>query len=129
MKKLISKTILLTVCVAIVILSIGCQEEDLSSDKRSRVIAAENIRLKKEVKKRDELIDRLKKQHKKKVKQQEELLAKYAKQKAILEKQLQQGVENEVDEVLANVIEENVKLRDEINKLEAELNELVEAEK
>jgi hypothetical protein len=121
-------TLLFAACVTIVISSIGCQEEDLSDDKRSRVIAAENIRLKKEVQKRNELIDKLKKQHEKKVQQQEELLAKYAKQKAILEKQLQQGVESQVDEVLANVMEENVKLRGEINKLEAQLDELAKTE-
>ncbi|OHB57771.1 MAG: hypothetical protein A2173_00070 [Planctomycetes bacterium RBG_13_44_8b] len=128
MKMQVSKTILLAACVTIVILGIGCQEEELSSDKTSRVIAAENIRLKKEVKKRDEMIERLEKQHEQKLQRQEELLAKYAKQKEVLEKQLQQGVENQIDDVLANVIEENAKLRDEIKKLAAELEKLTKGE-
>jgi DNA repair exonuclease SbcCD ATPase subunit len=127
MKIRISKTILLA--AGIIMLSAGCQEEKLQSDKKNRVIAAENIQLKKEIKKRDEKIERLKKQHEKKLQQQEELLDKYAKQKEALEKQLQKGVKNQIDDVLTNLIEENAKLRDEINRLEAELEELAKAEK
>jgi DNA repair exonuclease SbcCD ATPase subunit len=127
MKIRISKTILLA--AGIIMLSAGCQEEKLQSDKKNRVIAAENIQLKKEIKKRDEKIERLKKQHEKKLQQQEELLDKYAKQKEALEKQLQKGVKNQIDDVLTNLIEENAKLRDEINRLEAELEELAKVEK
>jgi DNA repair exonuclease SbcCD ATPase subunit len=129
MKIRISKTVLLAAGITIIMLSAGCQEEELQSDKKNRVIAAENIQLKKEIKKRDEKIERLKKQHEKKLQQQEELLDKYAKQKEALEKQLQKGVKNQIDDVLTNLIEENAKLRDEINRLEAELEELAKAEK
>jgi DNA repair exonuclease SbcCD ATPase subunit len=129
MKIRISKTVLLAAGITVIMLSAGCQEEELQSDKKNRVIAAENIQLKKEIKKRDETIKRLKKQHEKKLQQQEELLDKYAKQKEALEKQLQQGVKNQIDDVLADLIEENAKLRDEIKKLEAELEELAKAEK
>ena len=124
MKIRISKTVLLAAGITIIMLSAGCQEEELQSDKKNRVIAAENIQLKKEIKKRDETIERLKKQHEKKLRQQDELLDKYAKQKEALEKQLQKGVKNQIDDVLTNLIEENAKLRDEINRLEAELEEL-----
>ena len=124
MKIRISKTVLLAVGITIIMLSAGCQKEELQSDKKNRVIAAENLQLKKEIKKRDETIERLKKQHEKKLRQQDELLDKYAKQKEALEKQLQQGVKNQIDDVLTNLIEENAKLRDEINRLEAELEEL-----
>jgi DNA repair exonuclease SbcCD ATPase subunit len=129
MKIRISKTVLLAAGITIIMLSAGCQEEELQSDKKNRVIAAENIQLKKEIKKRDEKIERLKKQHEKKLQQQEELLDKYAKQKEALEKQLQKGVKNQIDDVLTNLIEENAKLRDEINRLEAELEELAKVEK
>ncbi len=128
MKIRISKTVLLAAGVTIIMLSAGCQEEELQSDKKNRVIAAENIQLKKEIKKRDETIERLKKQHEKQTQQQKELLEKYIKQKEALEKQLLQGVENQMDEVLAAVIEENAKLQDEVKKLEAELDKLTKAE-
>jgi septal ring factor EnvC (AmiA/AmiB activator) len=120
MKMFITKVVLLAAGVAIIILSVGCQEEKLPSEKKSRIIAAENIQLKKELKQRDQEIEKLKKQHEKQVQQQQELLAEYKKQKEALEKQLQQNVKEQIEEVLANVIEENAKLREEIKKLKTQ---------
>ncbi len=123
----ITKAVLLAISVAIIILSVGCQEENLPSEKKSRIIAAENMKLKKELEQRDETIERLKKQHEEQIQQQKELLAECLKQKGTLEKQLQQNVKEQIDEVLANVIEENAKLRDQIKKLKAHI-EKIEAE-
>jgi len=116
----ITKALLLAISVAIIILSVGCQEEKLPSEKKSRIIAAENMKLKKELEQRDKTIEKLNKQHEKQVQQQKELLAECLKQKGTLEKQLQQNVKEQIDEVLANVIEENAKLQEEIKKLKTQ---------
>ena len=114
---------LLAIGVAVA-LSAGCQEQELSADKKGRVIAAENIQLKKELKQRDQEIEKLKKEHEKQIQQQKELLAKYLKRKEDLEKQLQQNVKEQIDEVLAAVIDENAKLREEIKKRKAQIEKL-----
>jgi TolA-binding protein len=119
MKKQIPKAFLLAIGVAIVTCA-GCQEENLPTDKMSRAVAAENIQLKKELKQRDEKIEQLKKQYDKQMQQQNEQLAKCLKQKEALEKQLQKNVKDQVDDVLATVIDENAKLREEIKKLKGE---------
>jgi len=119
MKEQIPKALFLAICVAIVTCA-GCQEENLPSDKMSRAVAAENIQLKKELKQRDEKIERLKKQYEKQIQQQKEQLAKCLKQKEALEKQLQKNVKDQVDDVLATVIDENAKLREEVKKLKEE---------
>jgi len=119
MKKQILKAFFLAICIAIVICA-GCQEQELPSEKKSRAIAAENIQLKKGLKQRDEKIEQLKKRHDKQIQQQKEQLAKCLKQKEALEKQLQKNVKGQVDEVLATVIDENAKLREEVKKLKEE---------
>ncbi len=116
MKEQISKAFFLAICVAIVTYA-GCQEQELPSDKKSRTIAAENMQLKKELKQRDEKIEQLKKQYEKQIQQQQEQLAQCLKQKEALEKQLQKNVKDQVDDVLATVIDENAKLREEVKKL------------
>jgi nitrogen fixation/metabolism regulation signal transduction histidine kinase len=119
MKEQFPKVFFLAICVAIVTCA-GCQEQELPSDKKSRAIAAENMQLKKELKQRDEKIEQLKKQYDKQLQQQQKQSAKCLKQKEALEKQLQKNVKDQVDDVLATVIDENTKLREEIKKLKEE---------
>jgi len=119
MKKQIPKVLFLAICIAIVTCA-GCQEQELPSEKKSRAIAAENIQLKKGLKQRDEKIEQLKKQYEEQMQQQKEQLAKCLNQKEALEKQLQKNVKDQVDDVLATVIDENAKLREEVKKLKEE---------
>ena len=123
MKLPIQKVFLLVIGVAIMS-SAGCQEQELPSEKKSRLIAAENIELKKQLEQRDGQIEQLKKQHEKQIQQQEDRLAKCLKRKETVEKQLREGVKEQVDDVLSAVVEENAKLREEIKNLKAEIEKL-----
>ncbi|MFB0524208.1 MAG: hypothetical protein ACETVZ_01625 [Phycisphaerae bacterium] len=123
MKEPFQKIFILAIGVAIA-LGAGCQEQELPSEKKSRLIAAEKIQLKNELEQRGKEIKSLKKQHDKEIKQLKEELTKCQKQKEVLEKQLQENVEEKVDDILSAVVDENTKLREEIKKLKAQIEKL-----
>jgi len=135
MKIPILKIFLFVIGVAVA-LSAGCQEEELIGAKKSRVIAAENIQLKKDLEQRDQEIEKLKKLHDKQAKQQEELLTKCLQEKETWKQKAQQNIKEQVDSVLTAVVDDNAKLREEIKnlksqieKLKKELDELTKDEK
>lgn len=123
MKEPIQKIFILVIGVAIAS-GAGCQEQRLSSEKKSRLIAAENIQLKKELEQHDKEIEKLKKLHDKETKQQEELLTKCLQEKELWKQKAQQNIKEQVDSVLAAVVDENTKLREEIKNLKAEIEKL-----
>ncbi|MFQ6034668.1 MAG: hypothetical protein ACE5NM_02330 [Sedimentisphaerales bacterium] len=130
MKEPLKKIFILAIGLAIVA-GAGCQstgrlsaEQELSIEKKSRLIAAENIQLKKKLEQRDKEIQKLKKQYDKEIKQLKEELTKCQKQKEILEKRLKKGVKEQVDEVLTAVVEENAKLHKEIKELKTQIEKL-----
>ncbi len=123
MKGLILKALALTVGV-FVVLGAGCQTQESPDAKKSRLIAAENMRLEKELAQRGKEIERLKTQHDKQMKQQQEQLTKCLERRAALEKQLQENVKEQVESVLTAVVEENAKLQQEIKQLKAEIEKL-----
>ena len=94
----IYRYIIFAVCVSELIIMSGCNEPQTPSEKQSRLIAAENMELQKELKQRDEAIEILKAQYSKKLVEQEKLLVK-------------------AQDVLDTVIKENSELRREIEKL------------
>ncbi|MBA7631984.1 hypothetical protein ES703_39524 [subsurface metagenome] len=137
MKRQAQKAFVLAVGIVVVIALIaGCDEEqNLSSTKsavkKHRLIAAENMRLTKELEQRDKEIKRQKELHNKKIKQQQKLLEKCLKEKNAWKKSAQGNIQEQVDKVLAGVMENYAKLREEnknlkvqIEKLKTELEEL-----
>ena len=123
MKRLTQKALVLATGVVIMV-GVGCQESEAPSTKRARLIASENMQLKKQLEQRDSQIEKLKNEHGKQIKQLEEQIAKCLEQKQSLQKRLQENVQERVDEVLATVVEENAQLRQEISKLKAQIEEL-----
>ena len=130
MKRPAQKAFVLAVGIVVIMLIAGCDEEqNLSSTKsavkKHKLIAAENMRLKKELKQRDKEIERQKELHDKEIKQQQDSLAKCQLQKEALKKQLQQNIKEQVDKVLMAVMEQNAKLQEEIKDLEAQREQLL----
>jgi chromosome segregation ATPase len=125
MKGLILRALALTIG-AFIVLGAGCQTQESPDAKKSRLIAAENMRLEKELAQRGRDIERLKTQHDKEMKQQQEQLTKCLERKAALEKQLQENVKEQVESVLTAVVEENAKLQQEIKALKAQIEKLQE---
>lgn len=104
----------------------SCREQQLPGEKKSRLIAAENMQLRQDLARREDEIAKLKTQHEKEMKQQQEQLVKCLEKKAALEKQLKESVKEQVESVLTAVVEENAKLREEIKALKAQIEKLQE---
>ena len=132
MKRTVQNAVILAIgAIFVISLFAGCQEQQATDAKKGRLVAAENIGLKKELDRRDREIERLKGLHSKEIKRQEELAAKCLEEKGLLQKRVDENIKAQVSEVLTAVMEENSKLHDEIEglktqvqKLQAELVEL-----
>ena len=117
------KGIILVSLVAIVIAA-GCQESQTPSEKKSRVIAAQNMELQKQLAERDKQIDDLKAQYAARTGLEQKKLADCQKQTADCKEQLKQGMEEKVNDILVASIEESAKIREENTALKAEIAEL-----
>lgn len=123
MKGLVQKALVLAIGVVIMV-GVGCQEGEVPSTKKARLIVSENMQLKKQLEQRDNEIEKLKSEHDRQIKLREEQTAKCLEQKQALQKQLREDIQERVDEVLTTVVEENAQLRQEIAKLKAQIEEL-----
>ena len=123
MKRAARKIFVLAVCVVVMSIA-GCGEQEPPSVKKSRLIAAENMRLKRELEQRDREIEKLIELHNREIKKQEELLAKCVQEKDSWKKKARQNVRNQVKGVFDAVMEQNAKLLEENKKLKAEIKKL-----
>jgi hypothetical protein len=111
---------LVLLCSCVLMLTIGCGQPESPGVKKCRVIAAENIELKKELAKSNKEIEMLKEQYRKKIDEQREQLQKCLQEKEQLKEKSRQNVRDQVKSVLDNVLEENKKLRESTGRLTAE---------
>lgn len=123
MKRSARKAFVLAIGIVVILIA-GCTEQEQSSPKKDRTIAAENMALKKKVELRGREIQELKKQHEEEMKKQEEALAKCIEEKEVLKKKSQQNIREQVKGVLDAVIVDNTKLRQENERLKAQIEEL-----
>ncbi|MHC4558538.1 MAG: hypothetical protein ACYTFW_08930 [Planctomycetota bacterium] len=127
MKGPVRKALVLLVGVAVMLIA-GCGQQEPPSVKKSRAIAAENIELQKQLKQRGKEIEKLNELNDEKMKEQQKLLAKCQQEKETWKEKSQQNVRNQVKGVLDTVMEENAKLRQENEKLKAQIKELQKEE-
>ena len=104
--------ILAVVVFAVIALVTGCEEQNLSDTRKSRLVAAENTQLKKDLDQRDEEIEKQKK-----------LLAECIKEKEALDAELQKDLEAMAESVIKD-FEEVIKFKEENDKLQAQVEEL-----
>jgi len=123
MKRAAREIFVLAVCV-VVMLIVGCGEQAPPGVKKSRLIAVENMRLTKELEQRNKEIERLKELHNKESKKQEKLLAECVQEKESWKQKARQNVRNQVKGVFDAVMEQNVKLSEENEKLKAQIEKL-----
>jgi hypothetical protein len=120
MKKIARKIFVLA--VGVVVMSIaGCGEQELPSVKKSRLIAVENMRLKKELERSSKEIERLKELHNRESRKQEKLLSKCVQEKESWKQKARQNVRDQVKGVFDAVMEQNAKLLEENKKLKAQI--------
>ncbi|MHC4171595.1 MAG: hypothetical protein ACYTBX_13715 [Planctomycetota bacterium] len=123
MKKAVRKGFVLVVSVVAMLIA-GCEEQQLPSAKKSRLIVAENMQLKKELERRSEDIERLKELHDREIEKQEKLFAKCQDEKETWKEKSRQNVRNQVKGVLDAVMEQNAKLRQENEELKVQIEQL-----
>jgi len=123
MKRAVRKMFVLAVGVVVMLVA-GCGQQELPGVKRSRLIAVENMRLKKELGQRNKEIERLNELRNKESKKQEKLLAECMQEKMSWKQKARQNVRKQVKGVFDAVMEQNVKLSEENEKLKAQIEKL-----
>ena len=123
MKRAARKIFVLAVGVAVISIA-GCGQPEPPGEKMSRLISVENTRLKKELELRNKEIERLNELHNKESKKQDKLLADCMQEKKNWQQKAQQNVRNQVKGVFDSVMEQNAKLREENQKLKAQIEKL-----
>jgi hypothetical protein len=111
------------ICAA-VILILGCGQPEPPSVKKSRLIASENMQLKKQLEQREKEIEKLKAQHSKELSKQQKLLAECLEEKETWKQKARQNVRNQVKDVFDVVMEQNKKLREENENLKSQIQQL-----
>lgn len=122
MKETAQKIFILIICV--LMLMSGCEQQETTGVKKNRLIASENMKLKKDLKRLNVEIKKLKEQHNTQIKKKEKLLAQSIERAEAWRKKASQNVRNQVEGVVDAVMEQNVELREENKKLKAEIEQL-----
>ncbi len=125
------KACVLAVGIIVIMLNAGCEKEQLPDKKKARIIAAENMQLKKQLQRRDSEIEKLKGQRENVLKKPKELLAECQEEKKYLEEALAEKFDSQMNEFSGSLIVENEKmfrenenLKQQIEKLKTELEEI-----
>lgn len=112
MKRPTQRAFVLAVGIVVIMLIAGCEEANVSNAKKSRLIADENIRLKKELE-----------QCGREIEKQKKLLEECLQGKKVAEERADKGVEDLMNNILKDIIKDNRELREENEKLKRELEE------
>ena len=123
MKKPATKILVLAVCFVVLLIA-GCGEQELPSMKKSRLIAVENMQLKRELEQCNREIEKLIELHNKESRKQEKILAECVQEKESWKQKAQQNVRNQVKGVFDAVMEQNAKLLEENKKIKAQIEKL-----
>jgi outer membrane murein-binding lipoprotein Lpp len=110
--------------VVVTIWITGCAQPEPMNVKMSRVIAAENMQLKEDLRKSDWEIKNLKELHAEQVDKLEKLIEEYKGQVKIWEEKSRQNIRNQVKDILDVVLERNAELREEIKALKEDNEKL-----
>jgi len=121
MKALFCKEFIVVIGITLMLFA-GCTPQEPLSVKMSRVISAENMQLKEDLRKSDWEIENLKELHTEQVDKLEEIITEYQGQIKILQEKSQQNIRQQVKDILDVVLERNADLREEIKALQ-EYNE------
>lgn len=123
MKKLTYEAFVLGIIVLAILIA-GCTQPEAQSVKMSRIIAAENMQLKEELRKSDWEINNLKEQHQEQVNKLEKLIAEYKEQIRTWQEESRRNIRSQVKDVLDLVLEQNAKLKQENDSLKAQIGQL-----
>ena len=102
----------------------GCSLQQSTSEKQSRLVAAENIELQNNLEQRNLEIARLKQAYDQELEEQIQLLTDLQKQVKALREKSKQNLRSQVQGVVDTIIEENAKFRKENEELKSRIESL-----
>jgi len=120
---------MLVVAVAIgLLLGLGssCRQETTPEAKQARLIAAESIQLRRQLAECEGEMEKRRARHAEEIEQREARIAACQKRIEALERDFQDGIARQVGSVMAAVMDENARLRREIETLRAEIESIRE---
>jgi chromosome segregation ATPase len=124
-KSIERNALIVTVVVGLMLgLGSGCRRETTPEARQARLIAAESMQLRKQLADCDAEMEKLKARHAKEIEQRQTQLDACQQRVEALQKDLQKGVAARVESVMATVMDENGRLRKEIESLRAEIDSL-----
>ena len=123
MKALFCKEFIVVIGITLMLFA-GCTPQEPMNVKMSRVIAAENMQLKEDLRKSDWEIENLKKLHKEQVDKLEELIVRYKEQVQILEEKARQNIRDQVKDIFDVVLEQNAEFREKVTILKEDNEKL-----
>ncbi|MHC4745095.1 MAG: hypothetical protein ACYS8Z_24530 [Planctomycetota bacterium] len=123
MRRRIQKALIL-LFAAVLVCCAGCQEAQTPSEKQSRLIAARNMELEKQLAARDKEIENLKARYAARLGLEQKKLETCKKETADCRERLKQDRSKDMDEMLIPTLNQLAQIRDENEKLKARIKEL-----
>ncbi len=111
----------LVVAIALLTASLGCRQIEPSSTRRARLVAAEHMELEKAMADLNAKVDSLRTQYDQQLKEKDEQLAAYRQKIDALQTDLQRAISERVNQVTAAVLDDNARLRKEVESLRVQL--------
>lgn len=108
-----TRKVFVLVTIAVFILIAGCDQQNQSNTRKSRLVAVENLKLKEQLQQRDNQIKR-----------KEELLKQCWQEKKALQNQLGKERREELNDVFGDILEHSQKLQQENKELKARVKKL-----
>lgn len=115
-KTLSGRIVAAVMCFVVVAILAGCQQPT-PNEKQARLLAAEKAEYKQKLAR----METLQKQQAKKLQQAEWALSKCRSQAELLQKDFEKGITERAGDVTTKVIDENARLRKEIERLQSDL--------
>jgi DNA anti-recombination protein RmuC len=102
----------------------GCQQEQAPQDKQARLVAAQNLRLQRQLEQCRTFAEALAAEHAEQLKEKEQELEQCRARNSALQADLREGVAQRVKNVTDAVVTENAALREKVKELLAEIERL-----
>lgn len=122
MRPIEHKMLVVAVVVGLLLgLGSSCRQETTPEAKQARLIAAESVQIRRQLADCEGEMQKLRARHAEEIERREGQLAACQKRIEALERDLQDGIARQVGSVMAAVMDENARLRREIETLRAEI--------
>jgi chromosome segregation ATPase len=105
----------------------GCQQSETPTVKRARLIAAQYMEMEKSLAELQAKVEKLKSDYDQEIKAKEAQLAAYRQKVEDLQAEARQALSNRVNQVTTAVLDENARLRKEVDSLRAQLEQRMHA--